>query len=192
MSGFELFFSFYGLVQGLSVAVVAAGLARLIRNRDTIKAGLLTPLLAMFVLLDLAGSWIGAWVARNDFQVSWGYIYFSLFVSVTYFVSASLVFPEHFQRGLDLDKHYWNERRFVLGGIGIANIAYLLALIRFHPPDPTDVGVWVWQGAYFVPLIILFVTRSRRLSIILLAFLSLQYLSAFMLSTSGWGQQVGL
>jgi hypothetical protein len=191
VTGFELFFSFYGLIQGLSVAVVAAGLARMIRYRQTIKIGMLTPLLATFVLLDLASSWISVWVTRNDFRVSWGYIFFALFVSVTYYVSASLVFPERFQRGLDLDKHYWHERRYVLGGIAVANIAYLGALMFFHPPDLTDPGVYAWQGAYFIPLIVLFFARSRRVSAGLLAFLSLQYLSSFVLPSSNWGQQIG-
>jgi len=181
VTGFELFFSFYGLIQGLSVAVVATGLARMIRYRATIRIGKLTPLLALFVLLDLASSWISVWVTRDAYRVSLGYIFFALLVSVTYFVSASLVFPERFQRGTDLDKHYWRERRFVLGGIGLVNVAYFVALMFLRHPDPTDLGLWAWQAAYFIPLIALFFIRSSRWNAILLALMSLQYFASFVL-----------
>ncbi|WP_167309524.1 hypothetical protein [Brevundimonas naejangsanensis] len=54
LNAFEFFFSFYGLVLGLSVAVTATGLATAIQHRKKIQIGWLTPLLALFVCLDIA------------------------------------------------------------------------------------------------------------------------------------------
>ena len=54
MSAFEFFFSFYGLLLGLSVAVIATGLATAIQHRKKIRIGWLTPLLALLVALDVA------------------------------------------------------------------------------------------------------------------------------------------
>ena len=47
MSAFEFYFSFYGLALGLSVAVIATGLAAAIQHRKTTRSGRLTPLFAL-------------------------------------------------------------------------------------------------------------------------------------------------
>lgn len=57
MSAFEFFFSFYGLVLGLSVAVIATGVARAFKHRKTVKIGWKTPMLALFVAFDIATFW---------------------------------------------------------------------------------------------------------------------------------------
>ena len=58
MTGFELYFSFFGLLLGLSVAQVANGIGHAVVARKTITLGVLTPLLAVFVLLDIASFWV--------------------------------------------------------------------------------------------------------------------------------------
>ncbi len=60
MSAFEFFFSFYGLVLGLSVAVIATGVARAFKHRKTVRVGWKTPMLAAFVALDIATFWDAA------------------------------------------------------------------------------------------------------------------------------------
>ncbi|HEX8470538.1 MAG TPA: hypothetical protein VF633_05450, partial [Brevundimonas sp.] len=62
MSAFEFFFSFYGLVLGLSVAALATGAARAVKHRKTVRIGWLTTMLAVFVALDIATFWDAAWV----------------------------------------------------------------------------------------------------------------------------------
>lgn len=61
MGTFEFFFSFYGLVLGLSVAVIATGLATSIQHRAQVRMGWLTPMLALFVCLDIVSFWSNAW-----------------------------------------------------------------------------------------------------------------------------------
>ena len=62
MSAFEFFFSFYGLLLGLSVAELVGGFARVRHERHRVRFGWVTPLLALFVArsalaLIAAGGW---------------------------------------------------------------------------------------------------------------------------------------
>ncbi|OYW22827.1 MAG: hypothetical protein B7Z43_05625 [Sphingomonas sp. 12-62-6] len=74
MSDFEFIFALFGLLLGLSLAEVLAGLARAIEAKliqgAAVKIGWLTPLLAAFVLLDLLSFWQAAWINRDIVVVS--------------------------------------------------------------------------------------------------------------------------
>ena len=65
MSPFEFYFSFYGLLLGLSVAQVAGGIGHAVVIRRDSRLGWLTPLLSLFVLLDVASFWVWAWGSRR-------------------------------------------------------------------------------------------------------------------------------
>lgn len=60
---FSFAFSLFGLLLGLSLAAVLTGFARALRMRPRIKMGLLSPLLGLFVILDVTSFWNGAWRA---------------------------------------------------------------------------------------------------------------------------------
>ena len=66
MSAFELFFSLFGLILGLAVAVVIGGLSDLLRERRRIPIGHLTPMLALFVLFDLSSLWVNTYDGMSD------------------------------------------------------------------------------------------------------------------------------
>ncbi|MBN8527660.1 MAG: hypothetical protein J0M36_00320 [Caulobacterales bacterium] len=114
MSAFEFFFSFYGLVLGLSVAVIATGVATAIQHRKTIRIGWLTPLLALFVGLDIATFWDAAWNTFRDAPFSYGMLVAGLTIALFYFVAASLVFPHQIEDGMSLDDHFWANKTLVL------------------------------------------------------------------------------
>jgi len=92
VSAFEFFFSFYGLLLGLSVAAIATGLALAIQNRRTVRIGVLTPMLAVFVALDVASFWDLTWNVFRDAPFSYGLLVMGLVVALVYFIAASLVF----------------------------------------------------------------------------------------------------
>ena len=94
MSAFEFFFSFYGLLLGLSVAVIATGAARAFKHRKTVRVGWLTTLLATFVALDIATFWDAAWNNFRHLSFSYGLIVAGLVIATVYFIAASLLFPE--------------------------------------------------------------------------------------------------
>jgi hypothetical protein len=122
MSAFEFFFSFYGLLLGLSVAVLATGAARAFKHRKTRPVGWLTPLLAVFVALDISTFWEAAWVNYRNLPVSYGLLVGGLIVAVVYFIAAALVFPDDSDAPAPLDDHFWANRRATLVLLILANL----------------------------------------------------------------------
>lgn len=122
MSAFEFFFSFYGLLLGLSLAGIATGVATAIQHRRKIRIGWLTPLLALFVGLDIASFWDAAWVNFQHLSLSYGLLVAGLGIALVYFVAASLVFPHQIEDGDSLDDHFWANKTFVLLLLVAANI----------------------------------------------------------------------
>jgi hypothetical protein len=122
MSAFEFLFSFYGLVLGLSVAVLATGAARAFKHRRTRPVGWLTPLLAVFVALDIATFWDAAWVNYRSLPYSYGLLVGGLVDAVVYFIAAALVFPDDSDAPGPLDDHFWAHRRATLCLLILANV----------------------------------------------------------------------
>lgn len=122
MSAFEFFFSFYGLLLGFSVAVVATGLVLAIQHRKTVRIGWMTPLLAVFVALDIASFWDQAWTNFQHLPFSYGLLVAGLVIAVTYFVAASMVFPLKLEETGSLDDHFWANKKIVLLLLIVANL----------------------------------------------------------------------
>jgi hypothetical protein len=114
LSAFEFFFGFYGMVLGLSVAVIATGFATSIQHRKAIRIGWLTLLLALFVSLDIATFWDAAWHTFRDAPFSYGMLVIGLAIALVYFIAASLIFPHQITDGMDLDEHFWANKKVVL------------------------------------------------------------------------------
>ena len=129
MSPFDYFFTLYGLVLGLSVSVIATGLAAAIQHRRSVRIGALTPLLAAFVCLDIASFWETAWQAFRGLPFSYGLLVAGLVIALVYFVAASLVFPHRIEDGLALDDHFWANKRPALLLTTTANTLLVLAVI---------------------------------------------------------------
>ena len=71
MDAFEFFFSFYGLILGLSVVEVITGLMRVFKQRRKVRIGWLTPMLGLVLLLDVTSFWTIAWGTMRDLEVSY-------------------------------------------------------------------------------------------------------------------------
>ncbi len=131
MSAFEFFFSFYGLLLGLSVAELVSGFSRVLHERERIRFGWLTPLLAVFVAIDIATFWNQAWVIFRGAPFNFALLVLGLVVAGTFYVAASVTFPRVAMEGrdVDLDDHFWAQRRIVFGCVLAANL--LIALTFF-------------------------------------------------------------
>ena len=167
MSAFEFYFSFYGLALGLSVAVIATGLAAAIQHRSTIRIGWLTLLLALFVGLDIATFWDAAWHTFRDAPFSYGMLVIGLAIALVYFIAASLVFPHQIVDGLDLDQHFWANKKIVLLLTTVAN-AMMVAVSVFQIMDQPGATMLLLNYAIAFPLYLILIvpaalTRSRRL-----------------------------
>jgi hypothetical protein len=194
MSEFGFFFTLFGLLLGLTLAEIARKFTDTIAARDTVKLGVLTPMLAVFVLLDLASCWIWAWSVRDLIQIDWPTLFAGLVVALAYFFAAASVFPRREGVWPALDEHYFKQKRLVIAGVALANIPGLLLQLAILRPGLDDIWFFVWQGMYWTPLLLLLFVRSRRGNIALLAILLLQYLlvATNALPNSAWGNSVGL
>lgn len=129
LSAFEFFFSFYGLLLGLSVAELAGGFSRVLHRRRAVRFGWLTPPLAVFVAVDIVTFWNQAWVIFRFAPYNMALMVVGLVVAAVFYVAASVTFPG---RGAvestssDLDDHFWAHRRTVFLCVLIANLVVVV------------------------------------------------------------------
>lgn len=123
MAPFSIFFSLYGLLLGLSVAVVVSGFARLIKARPRVWPGWPVTLLGIFVMLDITSFWNGAWRAREWMVPEYGHLFLGMVVISIYYLAASMVFPDKAESAANFDAHYFENRRPILFAVGFCNLA---------------------------------------------------------------------
>lgn len=140
MSAFEFFFSFYGLLLGLSVAELVGGFARVLHERERIRFGWLTPALALFVAIDIVTFWNQAWVIFRGAPFNTFLLLVSLSIAATFYVAASVTFPRVSAEGaherIDLDAHFWAHRKLVFGCILGANLIVAVMVVILGQMNP--------------------------------------------------------
>ena len=140
MSQFEFIFSLYSLLLGLSLVELLSGLGRTVKARLHVdeeamagyRIGWLTPLLGLFVMLDLLSFWGAAWAVRDIIAVSGGWMMGTMLFASAYYLAAHLVFPESIPKNGNLDPHYFHVRRIVLGML----FALLVVQLTFYLTNP--------------------------------------------------------
>ena len=146
MSAFEFFFSFYGLLLGLSVAELVGGFSRVLHERHRVRFGWLTPLLAVFVAVDLATFWNQAWRFFRGAPFNPALLLIGLVIAATFYVAASITFPrvtaEGVETRIDLDDHFWAHRRVVFGCVLAANAMVWTLLGLLALADPAWAAFW--------------------------------------------------
>ncbi|KTE41943.1 MULTISPECIES: hypothetical protein [unclassified Sphingopyxis] len=190
MSDFEFVFALYSLLLGLSMVELLGGLGRAIEARFAAEAererfaiGWLTPLLAVFVMLDLLSFWSAAWVARDDIAVSNATLMAVAGFASLYFLAARLVFPSHPEGFADLDVHYFRVRRIVLGLLLIllaAQLGYYLA----QPDLAANLArplAWIMTLILVALMVAAMWVKSPRWSALLLAALVARYVVIYLL-----------
>ena len=182
MSAFEFFFSFYGLILGLSVVEVIGGFARALRARQRIRLGLCTPLLALFLLLDLVSFWTGSWFQFQEVAVTPGLLVIALAIAGVYYLSASLVFPEDFAEWESVDTFYDGHKRWVLAGSFVANMLATTALpLAAGAPGAiaafwTAPSTWMFLGPLLALMLGVALIRDRRANAVVLVLICGIYL----------------
>ncbi len=97
MTIFEFVFSLYSLLFGLALAQVFQGFGNTLQERHKLKIGWLTPLLGLFVILDLISFWEIAWQLRDMFErPALIVLILGVFLAGIYYLAARLVFPRDF------------------------------------------------------------------------------------------------
>jgi hypothetical protein len=179
MSDFEFFFSFYGLILLLSLAEIASRIARTVHERGEVKVGWLTPMLAVFISLDVAGFWVVAWQDWRRIDFDFGILVVGMVMAMTYYVAASVVFPRDFSGWASLDEHFWARRRLVFGIVLSINLIAAIGTVRawqaadgaYHIPMN-----WI-SWSYFVLMALAFVVPRGRWMYLILGLLILYFLN---------------
>jgi len=194
MTEFEFLFSVFGLLIGLTFIEIAIKFADAIDAHSRRPIGLLTPLLALFVMVDVAGYWLFSWSIRSLLHVRWRTVFVGLTVALIYYLSASMIFPRSEGAWKNLDDHYWARKRLVIGGILLVEGATMAWQLTRAVPALSDSWFWIYQLPYFIPMAALLFSRSRRFDIALfIVLIGMMLFSDFDLGPSSrWGKQVGI
>jgi peptidoglycan/LPS O-acetylase OafA/YrhL len=184
MSPFELVFTLFGLLLGLAVAEVLGGLSRafkLRRSAKPVRIGWLTPLLGLFVVLDLTSFWGIAYDARDQLGANYPTLVAVLAIVGTYYLAATQIFPDDPEEWPDFDAYYDRHNRIVLAGMLAANIGSMIgqSVLESMSPSPAagptnEIAEMVYMtGAltFLAALIALMIVKSRRWNVGLLALL---------------------
>jgi hypothetical protein len=175
MTIFEFVFSLYSLLFGLALAQVFGGFGNTLQERHKLKVGWLTPLLGLFVILDLTSFWEIGWQMRGITRPYFLFLIACVLVAGIYYLAARLVFPRNFDEWPDFDVYYFRHKKWVYGGILLCNLAAVAGLAAVHAQFMrTPVG-FANFASYFVLLAALIAVRSKRASLVLLALMLSRY-----------------
>jgi len=181
MSAFEFFFGFYGLILGLAVVEIVGGFSRVLKARRLNALGLCTPLLALFLLLDLVSFWTGTWARFQDVEISTDLLVTALAIAGLYYLAASLVFPD-FQEWDSTDDFYDGHKGWVLLGSCAANLLAFTALPLVAGDTAqvlaywTSLDTWAFLGPLFAFNLGVALIRDRRINGVLLTLICLMYI----------------
>ena len=187
MDAFNFAFSLFAIVLGLSLVEVLTGFARALRRRRVVHLGWLTPMVAMFVMLDLTSFWESGWASRRFVSPQYGILLIGLLVSGLYYLAASLVFPSEFGEGreqlsgADFDAHYVQHRRQVMGAIFICDLIEMAPVLILRASEIPG-RVWFENALQFSAILTCILTRNKRANIAALAVLIAIYLYTAVMS----------
>lgn len=176
MTVFEFVFSLYSLLFGLAIAQVFGGFGNTLQERHKLKVGWLTPLLGLFVIMDLTSFWAIGWELRDMTKRPYFLILiFVVLLAGFYYLAARLVFPRNFAEWPDFDVYYFEHKKWVFGGILLCNAAALIGLVAVGSPFPRlPLGLASFIS-YFALIIALLAARDKRASIVLLLVMLSRY-----------------
>ena len=201
MTPFEFFFSFYGLLLGLSVAALVGAVARLVQERRDVRFGVLTPLLGVFLVSDIATFWTQAWVVFRGAPLNYALLLLGLLIAGVYYVAATLVFPRDLKQWPSLDEHFWAHKRIVLLCVFTANLivvslTYGLSILRDELPPLSPVSL-IFTSVFFVSTLVGALSRRKAVVVTALCLLLFGYAALVLrnvvalVESNGWPMMHG-
>lgn len=162
MTAFEFVFPLFGLLVGLTYTEMLSGLARALKSSRHVRIGWLVPLLGVLVLINLTMFWYGAWQMRHLAVPTSGTLLMTLLVGGTYYLAASLVFPNAEDNVADLDEHFVRTRRKSLLAIAFCNILGL-SLVANNAGWIMAPIWWIVNATFLAVLVASAYVQNRRL-----------------------------
>ena len=193
MDGFTFLFEAFVLLMGLAMAEVLGGFARVLKlrarrragreNGVAVRIGWLVPLLGIFVIIDQATFFLHMYSLRNHLLFNAGSVIGILFLIGWFYLLSSLVFPDEPENWPDFDEWYWQQKRWVIGGVLAINVLSTIASLLVIPVEYYAEVAGISSRAYrigsmvsvlVIPAMIwLLFSRRRRVDIALLTVASL-------------------
>lgn len=167
MTAFEFVFPLFGLLVGLTYTEMLAGLARALKSSRRIRIGWLVPLLGILILINLTMFWYGAWQMRHITVPTSGALLTTLLIGGTYYLAASLVFPNAEDDVSDLDEHFGRIRRQSLVAIAFCNLLGLGLVAKNAGWQMAPIW-WVVNAAFLAILLAAAYVKNRVLTAALL------------------------
>ena len=116
------------------------------------------------------------WSLRELLPLNWPILFGGFVVTAIYFVAASLVFPDDPEAWEDLDAHFDKQRRLVIGGVLLANIALVAVTWAFVGlPRAGTVRTFVLSWSFFPVAALAIAARDRRIVVACLIWLLALY-----------------
>ena len=126
---------------GLAMAEVLRGFARVLKLRarkragiadaNAVRIGWLTPLLGLFVIVDQSTFFLHMFAFREGMPFNGGTVMGILLTIGWYYLIAAMTFPDEPQSWPDFDDWFWQQKRFVVGGVIGVNILSTIAQVFF-------------------------------------------------------------
>lgn len=189
MTDFEFLFALFSLLLGLSLAAILSGFGRAIEHEfatetkdKSFTIGWLSPLLAIFMILDLLSFWAFGWVIREQLTVSASALLAVTSFACAYYLAARLVFPSNPSQFENLDNHYFRVRRVViaiLAALVIAQWLYILSVPKLAEAVISPTAIALTAGLLILMAVTAWTSRPW-LSGALLAILGLRYLLLYL------------
>jgi hypothetical protein len=177
VSIFEVVFNLVGLVLGLALVEVLSGLAKLMKRRDSLNVGWVTPLLGVWIMADVTQFWGQAYEMGSLLPSVWPSLGVALAITSIYYLAASLVIPDTIEDQAAYDHAYWQSKRLVFGLVLSCNVATWLiglGLGRRWTPEVTAINL-----CYAATMIAVLILPGRRTNIALLSALIANQVWAF-------------
>jgi hypothetical protein len=188
LSQFEYLFTLLGLLLGFILVEVLSGLVRTLRARlptapgvrADIHIGWLTPMLGVYVMLDVAQWWGTLWNFHKIIPLGFDTMIAGLLICSFYYYAASMIFPDEPRAWPHVDEWFWLHRRHVLGPVLLINLASQPFLFAFNPGQP--VGMLIVVNAILIGfLLVAFFARRRWIVTAALGILIAENLSFILL-----------
>lgn len=186
MSPFEYLFNLFSLLLGFILVEVLKGLARTLRVRlpsgpgvkADIHVGSLTPMLAVFTMLNVLNWWGSAYAYRHELPLGYDTQTIALILCSFYYLAASMIFPDEPRAWPDIDDWFWLHRRPVLGCILAANVPWFpISIIGDRAYWNGLVVDWIYITAFSGLLLLAMLARKSSVVATALALLIATHLS---------------
>lgn len=169
MSAFDFFFTFYSLLLGLTLVEIVNGFSRSYEHRARRPLGVIMPLLAMLLVMDVITQWGGAWRDYQQIQFANRFLVGVAIVMLIYYFAATQLFPRESSTASSLDEHFFSHRHLTVGGVVLANVMLTGdSMIRQYLSTGLEGTFWprVAANAYwFALMLVIWFARSKRVVI---------------------------